>query len=119
MQLTGQTRCAYCDMDLTKEYEKWLMLVVDHAVPYSVCKANQIPADLSKDYSNMVLACATCNGFCNRYKPSFPITPVDTDAAFYALRDKILEERRKLIAERREDERKFFNNAPWKQGAGK
>jgi hypothetical protein len=109
MRLTGQRCCAYCGTDLTATYEAWLTLVVDHVVPVAVCKSSQIREEWCWDYSNMVLACAACNGFCNRYRPLFPLAPVDTLAAFYDLRDKIFEERRKVIAARHKEERSFFN----------
>jgi hypothetical protein len=81
---------------------------VDHVIPTSICESNNIRSEWRWDYSNTVLACATCNGFCNRYAPDIN-PPPDTLDAFYDLRDKIFTERRKLIAERHEKERQFFN----------
>jgi hypothetical protein len=46
-------------------------------------------------------------------RPDFAIDPPDTLDAFYDLRDKIFIERRKLITERHEAERNFFDGSPW------
>jgi len=113
MQLTGQRHCAYCDTDLTATYQVWLTLVVDHVIPLTLCKSTHIPENWCWDYSNMVLACAACNGFCNRYSPSFTIAPPETLEAFYSLRDRIFGERKKLIAKRHDAERQFFNERSW------
>jgi hypothetical protein len=98
MQRTGQRRCAYCETDLTATYQTWLTMVVDHVIPIKLCKSSHIRESWCWDYSNAVLACAACNGFCNRYSPSFHIVPPETLEAFYDLRDKIFNERKKLIA---------------------
>lgn len=113
MQLTGQRCCAYCDAGLTATYQVWLTLVADHVIPTSVCKLAGIPEIWYEDYSNLVLACAACNGFCNRYRPTFSVVPPDTLEAFYELRDKVFAERRKLIIAKHEEERQFFNGRSW------
>jgi hypothetical protein len=115
IELNGdQKRCAYCDADLTATYEVWLTMVLDHVIPTTLCKSNNICSEWTWDYSNTVLACAACNGFCNRYKLDIN-PPPDTIDAFYDLRDKIFAERKKKIAERHIDERRFFNElrAKW------
>lgn len=117
MRLTGQKRCAYCNSDLTATYQMWLTLVVDHVVPIKLCKSAHIPEEWCWDYSNAVLACAACNGFCNRYSPTF--VPPDTLQDFYDLRDRIFDERKKLIAARHEEERRFFNGRSWEAPVGK
>ena len=113
MRRTGQRRCAYCDTDLTATYPLWLTLVVDHVVPISICQAINIPSDWCWDHSNTVLACGACNGFCNRYRPTFGIVPPPTLEAFYDLRDRIFGERKALISARHEEERKFFDKRSW------
>jgi hypothetical protein len=113
MQLTGQRHCAYCDTELTATYQVWLTLVLDHVIPVKLCKSLHIPADWCWNYSNAALACAACNGFCNRYSPTFDIVPPDTMAAFCDLRDKIFEERKQLIAARHKEEREFFDRRLW------
>src|SRR5579871_3318066 len=108
MRLSGQTRCAYCDTDLTATYEIWLTIVVDHVIPVSVCKSLGLPEDWCWDFLNMVLACSACNGFCNRYKPQFPFEPPKTLEGFCNLRDAIFAERKEQIASRHQEERRFF-----------
>jgi hypothetical protein len=113
MRQTGQRCCAYCGTDLTATYQIWLTLVVDHVVPVSVCKAAGILGEWYWDLSNTVLACGACNGFCNRYRPSFTVTPPETLAGFHDLRDMIFGERKRLIEKRHGEERHFFNRRPW------
>jgi hypothetical protein len=113
MQLTGQKLCAYCGSDFTSSYEQWLTMELDHVVPANVCKGRNIPKEWSEDFSNTVLACATCNGFCNRYSGSSSISGPDTLEAFYDLRNTTFAERKTLIAARREEERQFFDGKPW------
>ncbi len=107
MKLTGQTRCAYCDLDLVAEYENWLTMALDHVVPKSACMAWNLAVEWTEDYSNLVLCCTACNTFGNRY------TPVDfscpsTLEEFYILRDAIFIERRKNILRKQEEEHSFF-----------
>jgi hypothetical protein len=117
MVKTGQTNCAYCGSDLTASYEAWLTMALDHVVPAGVCLSMGISSELSEDFSNTVLACAACNGFCNRYRPGgdFNIDPLTIEKAetFYDLRDRIFAERKQRIALRHESERLFFAERRW------
>jgi hypothetical protein len=113
MRLTGQTRCAYCEADFAASYEVWLTMALDHVVPTSVCIAGKIPVSWTWDYSNTVLACTACNGFCNRYRPSITLVEPLTLDDFYDLRDKVFEDRKQKIRERHKQERAFFNGRPW------
>ena len=113
LRLTGQKSCAYCDKELTGTYEAWLSIVLDHVVPVSVCKALNVPVEWAWDYSNTVLACTACNGFCNRYKlESFPENDLSLDD-FYNLRDDTFGKRKLLIAARHSKEQEFFTRRPW------
>ena len=88
-------------------------MVLDHAIPTSICVSLSVPSKWRWDFSNAVLACATCNGFRNRYEaPDNIVRPVTLEA-FYDLRDKIFVERKKRILERHERELRFFNERPW------
>jgi HNH endonuclease len=108
MELTGLRRCAYCTADFST-YEVWSMLELDHAVPVKTCKSAHIPETWCDDYSNLVLAYKTCNGFGNRYTPTFQVVTPDTLESFYDLRDKVFIERKMLIAAKHEEERLFFS----------
>jgi hypothetical protein len=88
-------------------------MVLDHVVPASVCQTIKIPNEWCGDFSNTVLACAACNGFCNRYGIPAGTVPPATLEAFYNFRDRIFAERKKKIAEKREEERQFFSDKPW------
>jgi hypothetical protein len=113
MLITGANKCAYCDLDLTERFEDWLTMVLDHVVPQSVCKNMEIAGSWVWDYSNAVLACCACNGFCNRYKPKEACKTPMTLAEFYDLRDRIFLERKKQIQKRRAEERAYFETKPW------
>jgi hypothetical protein len=115
MRMTGQAKCAYCAMDFTSSYENWLQMALDHVVPKSVCKSFDLPQEWSEDCANKVLACFACNSFCNRYKPApGTLCPKSLDE-FFALRDKILSERRRLVQKKHAEEREFFNSKPWEK----
>lgn len=113
MRVTGQTRCAYCDFDLTGSYRNWLQVALDHVVPESVCKAFGLPDEWIHDSSNKVLACGACNGFRNRYQPP-PATACPTSLGdFYHLRDKVFVERAEGIRRAHEEEETFYSKRPW------
>lgn len=113
-QLTGQSECAYCGLDLVEVYENWLTMALDHVVPDSVCKSMGIPEEWNQDYSNRVLSCTACNTFGNRFHPKTLNVPTTLEE-FYDLRDQIFTERKQLIMERHQRERAFFSKKPWTQ----
>jgi len=113
MRRTGQTRCAYCGVDFSSTYETWLTMALDHVVPASVCKALQVPDDWREDCANRALACAACNGFRNRYAPTFDVVLPLTLDTFFDLRDRIFAERKDLITASHVAERTFFDDRPW------
>ena len=112
MHLTGQTRCAYCGMDITATYENWLTMALDHVVPHSTCLAWELPEEWREDYSNRVLCCITCNTFGNRYAPKSFQCP-STLEEFYDVRDAIFVERKRNILNSQMQERAFFETKPW------
>jgi 5-methylcytosine-specific restriction endonuclease McrA len=89
MEITGVKHCAYCGLDLTARFEDWLTMVLDHVVPQSVCKNIGVDTGWVWNYSNAVLACGACNGFCNRYRPKEDCACPITLLEFYDLRDRI------------------------------
>jgi hypothetical protein len=115
MARTGQRHCAYCENDLTESYESWLTMALDHVVPVSVCKAMSISHNWYWDFSNLVLACTACNGFCNRYKTSDNVSMPQNLEVFYELRDTIFDERKRLVKAKHEEERRFFEGRPWER----
>jgi hypothetical protein len=113
IQMTGQTCCAYCELDFAAAYENWLQMAIDHVVPRNVCASLSIPALWYEDCTNKVLACAACNGFDNRYKPpASDVCPASLEE-FHSLRDRIFIERKLRIAERHRRERKYFASQDW------
>ena len=111
---TGERSCAYCGLDLFSDYDRWLTLQVDHVVPLNVAADLGVPLDLYEDMFNLVLACAACNGFDNRYRYRVGLSPQATWTveAFVALRDTVFTERCKRIEVRRAAERAFFDKLP-------
>jgi len=112
-QLTRQTCCAYCGMDLVQDYDHWLLLSVDHDVPRGQAILLGVGIDLYEDFINLVVCCTGCNGYGNRYAVvSDPVQSWGVDA-FIALRDRVFAERTVSIASRRAAEQLFFRSAPW------
>ena len=117
-RLTGQTRCAYCQVSLVDDYYHWLLMSVDHVIPRGAGKAVGIQSIYLEDFINLVLCCAGCNSFNNRYvipnnlKERLPDTELER---FLALRDRVFEDRRARIAERRAREQDFFAGKPWEK----
>ena len=113
-RLTRQNTCAYCNVDLTADYYRWLLINVDHVIPESECKRLGIPEAWAQSLSNQVLSRAGCNLFDNRYQveglePKESWTPEE----FFVLRNKIFTEREQRIRVRREEEKAFFSSKPW------
>ena len=108
--LIDEGTCAYCGTDLTNCYESWLRMTVDHVVPLGVCEDENIPKEFTWDRANLILACAACNGFANRYRPDFEISRPITPESFFDFRDKIFAKRKERIAEKHKDERLFFES---------
>lgn len=113
-QLTGQTSCAWCGVDLVADYYRWLLLTVDHVVPTSEARRLGVPLAFSEDYLNFVIACAGCNGFDNQYRSTHAVQETWTLEAFVALRNAVFLERRPRIAARRDREQAFFDSRPWR-----
>lgn len=115
-KLTGQTDCAYCGLSLVSSYEQWLLMQVDHVVPFGTGKALGIPVEWLEDCSNLVLACAACNSFCNRDTIPVGIELPGSLEDFYALRDRMFRLRRQRILGAHQKERAFFEGRPWEKG---
>lgn len=107
-RITGATACPYCGTDFRSDYRAWLTLVLDHAVPSSVCRDLSIPTEWANDYANRVLACGACNGFDNKYRPKFQVASPTTLDEFFALRDRVFADRVQRIQACHEQERAFY-----------
>jgi hypothetical protein len=112
-RLTEQTKCAYCQVSLTDDYYHWLLMAVDYVVPKGEAKRLLIPSDYSKDFINLVLCCAGCNGFNNRTALPFEPRSQWSLQEFVMLREEAFANRLQAIATRRADELKFFLSKPW------
>ena len=111
MENARQDSCAYCDVSLVDTYHHWLLLNVDHVVPAGECAKLGIPDGWHHSFTNTVLSCFGCNLFDNRYTIDWqaPKAPDDwTVLEFIALQDRVFRARHKRIADRREEEIRFF-----------
>ena len=116
MRLTNQTSCAYCGVDLVGDYYRWLLTSLDHVVPAGQCKSMGIPDEWSDSFSNLVICCSGCNGFDNRYRiPWQEPAGKWTLASFFALRDRVFEERKLRIMSRRDEEVQLYKMRPWEK----
>jgi hypothetical protein len=116
MQITGETKCAYCgEVDFSECYRAWLSMAIDHVIPKSVCKEMGLSHEWTNDCSNLVLACAACNSFNNRYKPPANTQIPQTPEEFFALRDTIFSERTRLITKQHAKEKNEFIKRKWEQ----
>ncbi len=110
-QLTAQTPCAYCGVDLVADYYRWLLLSVDHVVLRGEANRLGIPPDYSEDFINLVVACAGCNGFGHRYVVQcMPKGDWSLDELL-TLRDQVFADRFQQIADRRSQETAFLPTA--------
>ena len=112
-QRTGQTRCAYCDLNLVDCYEHWLLMTVDHVVPIAAGKELNIPEDWLYDMANTVLCCSGCNGFRNTWKLTLDGCPPNNFAEFADLRKRVFAVRREGILAAHRAEQRFFQGKPW------
>lgn len=114
-RLTGQTACAYCGVSLVDTYHHWLLMSVDHVVPSGEARRLGVGAQYFEDAINLVLCCAGCNGFGNRYRCEAPAQRIWTLDGFLALRDFMFDDRFQRIAIRRATEIDLFDSRPWEQ----
>jgi hypothetical protein len=119
IQVTGQTTCAYCGLDLVACFQAFLQMAIDHVVPKNVCRSLSLPDEWVEDCINKVLACWACNGFDNRFAVEESCACPRTLEAFCELRDRIFAERKARIAVCRKKEEEFFNRRLWEQRSRK
>lgn len=112
-RLTGEYTCAYCELSLVDTYHHWLLMSIDHVVPTAEARRVGIHTDFSEDAINLVLCCAGCNGFGNRYRCTIEPQAEWTLDEFLALRDSIFADRFQRIGVRREKELGLFALKPW------
>jgi hypothetical protein len=112
-QMTGISVCAYCGVDLTGDYYRWLLMNVDHVVPAAEARLLGILVSFFEDAINKVLACSGCNGFPNRYKLEVKRLTNWSKDQFIVLRDRVFEDRQAAIASRRQTEMDAFAARPW------
>jgi len=55
-------RCVYCGMDLTADYERFMIATEDHLVPAS-------KGEKGRNFENLILSCMVCNRLKSDYVP--------------------------------------------------
>lgn len=100
-------------MSLVDDFHHWLLLSVDHVVPSAEARRVGMGTEFYEDAINLVLCCAGCNGFGNRYRTLDEPRTAWTLEEFLELRDRIFAERFGRIAVRRAQEIAFFESSPW------
>ena len=111
--LTGESNCAYCGLSLVDTYHHWLLMSVDHVVPAGEARRLGVDPQFYEDTINLVLCCAGCNGFGNRYRCDIEMQDYWTLDEFPRLRDHVFEDRFARIAARRAAELAVFESKPW------
>jgi len=112
-QLTGQTSCAYCGMDLVDTFEHWLLVSVDHVIPQNVATKDASWGKWVHNLYNTVLCCSACNGFLNRFRLPLNAQAPATFDEFCRIRDEVFETRRKRLEKRWTEERAAYDSKPW------
>lgn len=111
MDNAKQTCCAYCTHSLVDTYEHWLLVNIDHVISAKECERLGIPKEWHHSFSNTVLACFGCNLFNNRYQIEWQQSRPANEwivPMLVALRDRVFQERRQRIQDRRADEVRFY-----------
>jgi hypothetical protein len=111
-RLTSESSCAYCGVSLIDTYHHWLLMSVDHVVPAGEARRLGISPEFYEDAINLVLCCAGCNGFGNRYRREIEPRGAWTLDDFLDLCDAIFAERFERIAARRNWEIAQFESRP-------
>jgi hypothetical protein len=86
---------------------------VDHVVPAGEARRLGIGRVFYEDAINLVLCCAGCNGFGNRYRCNVEPKMTWTLEEFLSLRDRVFEDRFSRISARRTTEIALFESKPW------
>jgi len=113
-QLTGETRCAYCGMDLTDSYERWLLLSLDHVIPRQViAKRGEAWREWVDNIHNLVTCCLPCNTFLNGFRLREDRPAPASFEEFREIRDAEFTRRKQWVLERHAQEQQQYEKQPW------
>jgi hypothetical protein len=112
-QVTGQTQCAYCGLNLVDCYEHWLLMAVDHVIPTQAGRGIGIKDEWLADWANCVLSCSACNGFRNRFRFPPGTRAPSSWREFVRLRDDCFKKRKEEAENAHKAEHNFFAGKPW------
>lgn len=99
--------CVYCGFDMSKPYENWLQLSVDHVVPSGARSHGYLPEWL-EDITNLVTCCRPCNEFSNAFVVGEP-PPSDWNG-FYDVRDRAFHDKQALVTVKHHRERQWYED---------
>jgi 5-methylcytosine-specific restriction endonuclease McrA len=85
-------RCVYCGMDLTADYDRFMMATEDHLVPAS-------KGGKGRELENLILSCMVCNRLKANYIPESIDVAKDRRKYIAAIREYIYKRRSEKLRE--------------------
>ena len=113
-QITRQTKCAYCGLDMAGSYEYWLHMSLDHVIPGYMAKREGWRTWVD-NANNLVLCCSACNAFLNGFRIAADAAAPANFEGFERLRDSVFVQKKEQALQRHEHERRIFNSRPWEK----
>ena len=93
--------CVYCGEKFKDSFKDWMTLTVEHVIPYKQLKKEGKGQE--KDEKNMRCACRICNNLNTRHVAE------SKKLLFQERIEEVLEEKKKVILERRKVFEQFYN----------
>jgi len=85
-------RCVYCGMDLTADYDRFMMATEDHLVPAS-------KGGKGRNLENLILSCIVCNRLKANFVPESVDATKDRRKYIAAIREHIYKRRSEKLNE--------------------
>jgi CRISPR/Cas system Type II protein with McrA/HNH and RuvC-like nuclease domain len=85
-------RCVYCGMDLTADYDRFMMATEDHLIPVS-------RGGKGRELENLILSCMVCNRLKENYIPESIDIAKDRRKYIAAIREYIYKRRSEKLRE--------------------
>jgi 5-methylcytosine-specific restriction endonuclease McrA len=85
-------RCVYCGMDLTADYDRFMMATEDHLVPVS-------KGEKARKLENLILSCMVCNRLKSNHVPESVDVTKDRRKYIAAIREYIYKRRSEKLKE--------------------
>lgn len=85
-------RCVYCGMDLTADYDRFMMATEDHLIPAS-------KGGKGRNLENLILSCMVCNRLKANYVPASIDATKERRSYIAAVREYIYKRRSEKLKE--------------------